>query len=177
MDERGRHADALSTDGLLDPDRFRRFYDDVLPVVYGFLLRRTGGREDVAMNLAQETFVAGVRALRTGVRVDDPRAWLMTIARRRLVDFYRRQGVRRTVSLPLDPGAIPGWENTEVEARVGAAFESLPEHYREVLLLRYVDDLPLDVVASLIQKSPAATESMLARARAALSAAYGDGDG
>lgn len=177
MDERRHHADALSTDELLDPDRFRTFYDDVLPVVYGFLLRRTGGREDVAMDLAQETFLAGVRALRTGVRVDDPRAWLMTIARRRVVDFYRRQGVRRAVSIPVDPGVIPGWGSSEVEARVATAFQSLPAHYRDVLLLRYVDDLPLDIVAGLIEKSPAATESLLARARAALSDAYGDDDG
>lgn len=176
MDERRHHADAMPTDELLDPDRFRTFYDDLLPVVYGFLLRRTGGREDVAMDLAQETFLAGVRALRTGVRVDEPRAWVMTIARRRLVDFYRRQGVRRAVSIPVDPRVIPGWANSDVEARVFAAFESLPAHYRDVLLLRYVDDLPLDVVAGLIEKTPAATESMLARARAALSAAYGDSD-
>jgi RNA polymerase sigma-70 factor, ECF subfamily len=177
MDERDHHVDAMPTNESLDPERFRTFYDELLPVVYGFLLRRTGGREDVAMDLTQETFLAGVRALRAGVQVDEPRAWLMTIARRRLVDFYRRLGVRRAVSIPVDPRLIPGWGDSEVEARVVAAFESLPAHYRDVLLLRYVDDLPLDVVAGLIEKTPAATESMLARARAALSDAYGHDDG
>lgn len=164
------------TADLLEPAAFRRFYDRVLPVVYGYMLRRCGGREDVAMELTQETFVSAVRSLRSGTRVESPLAWLMSIARRRLVDHYRRQGVRRRVRPPADPAEIDGWRPTGMEAAVLAALDRVPNRYRLVLVLRYVDDLPVAEVAGHLELSVAATESLLARARSAFAEAYGGHD-
>lgn len=156
---------------LLAPETFRRFYERGLPVVYGYLLRRCGGREDVAMDLTQQTFLSAVRSLRSGAEVNAPIPWLVSIARRRLVDHYRREEVRRRphpVPNPLDTSLWTG----EHEGDVVAALDQIPSHYRLALILRYVDDRPTVEVAELLDRSVAATESLLARARAAFAEAY-----
>ena len=158
-------------DELLKPSRFKELYEHALPVVYGYLLRRCGGR-DVAAELAQETFLSAIRALHRGAVVDAPLPWLISIARRRLVDHYRRSEVRSRAQ-PVRP-ALEGDSDvtTDAEVVLVTALESLPNDYRLALILRYVDDLTLDDVASHLDRSSAATESLLARARKALAKAY-----
>lgn len=162
----------LTGTDLSGSDAFESLYDRTLPTVYGYLLRRCGGRRDVAQDLTQETFLSAVRELRSGVIVRAPLSWLMTIARRRLVDHYRRQQVRRRVDLPVEPGSIPGWGATRAEARLVSAMETMPTDQRVALVLRYVDDLSVADVAALIGRTVAATESLLARARRSLAERY-----
>ena len=157
---------------FLEPARFEEFYERVLPVVYGYLWRRSGRCEDVAMELTQETFLGVVRSLRSGVVVRDPLALVMSLARRRLVDYYRRSEVRQRVHPLFERDDVAPAETSEAEARLLSALETIPDHYRLVLILRYVDDLTVSETADLVGKSPAATESLLARARTALGNRY-----
>lgn len=160
------------TDGsLLDSERFRDFYDRALPVVYGYFFRRVGGSAAVAADLTQETFVSAVRTLRRGAEVETPMPWIMSIARRRLVDHFRtnsRSAQPTAVrQIPLDDGST-----TAAEARLDEALHALSPDHRLVLILRYVDDLSVADVATELGRSVRATESILVRARAALSTAY-----
>lgn len=162
------------TDELMDRARFEAFYDRALPMVYGYLWRRCGRDENVAMDLTQETFLGAVRALQLGVAVEEPLAWVMSIARRRLVDHYRRREVRQRAYPLAQTRDTPQVETSVAEARLMSALEAVPHHYRLALVLRYVDDLSVEKVAGLLGRSPVATESLLARARAALAKAYED---
>lgn len=167
-----RRHDMAHVNELMDRARFEAFYDRALPLVYGYLWRRCGQNENDAMDLTQETFLGAVRAIRAGVEVEDPLPWLMSIARRRLVDYYRRREVRQR-PYPLVQTNDPSPAEIDVaDAKLTSALESLPHHYRVALVLRYVDDLPVDELAGLLGKSPVATESLLARARAALANTY-----
>lgn len=69
-----------AADGLLDRARFEAFYDRALPVVFGYVWRKSGRSHDIAMELTQDTFLGAVRALRSGVRIDEPLAWIMAMA-------------------------------------------------------------------------------------------------
>lgn len=159
---------------LLDPIQFQVFYRNTLPVIYGYFLRRCRQPEDAA-ELAQETYLSALRSLRSGQPVGSPLPWLVTVARRRLVDHYRRQEVRRRRHPSAFPEApAPPAPTSEAEVRLLTALDSLPATYRLALILRYVDDLPLEVVADHLGRSPTATESLLARSRRALAEAYGD---
>ena len=164
--------------GLSDPAVFRAFYDEALPVVYGYFFKRCGGRREVAADLAQDTFLAAVKAVRSGATVETPIPWIVTIARRRLVDFYRRKA-SRAVSLGewAEPTVSVGSQWTSVtETRLASALEQVPADHRLVLVLRYVDDLPVAAVARLIGRSVRATESLLSRARRSLEAAFEEAD-
>lgn len=159
------------TDGsLLDAERFKEFYDRALPVVYGYFFRRVGGSASVAADLTQETFVTAVRTLQGGAVVEAPLPWIVSIARRRLVDYFRSSsGGRRAM-----PGRPPqdNGSTSAAESRLTGALASLSPDHRLVLVLRYVDDLTVAEVAKSLGRSMRATESLLVRARAALSTAY-----
>lgn len=101
---------------LLEPETFRMFYDRALPVVFGYSVKRCGGHVDVAADLTQETFASAVSALRRGAQVDAPLPWIVTIARRRLVDHYRRTGRgedahRRLEGEDVQVGPISAWSS------------------------------------------------------------------
>jgi RNA polymerase sigma-70 factor (ECF subfamily) len=151
---------------------FEALYERLLPIVYGYLLRRVGGDVQAAEDLTQETFLAAVRSLPP--RIDSPEAWIVTIARRRFVDHLRREGRSpRQVALAVDPpqrGWPPDWSHDE--RRVTAALSRLDPTHQLALVLRHVDDLPVAEVAGMLERSIAATESLLSRARRALRVAF-----
>lgn len=101
------------------------------PRLYGFLVLRLGSRDD-ARDALQETLVAAWRGLPT---VRDPCRfwpWLIRIADRKAVDIVRRR--RETVELDAD--ALVTAEQSMIE--LADALQRLPDHFRTVLLARYV---------------------------------------
>lgn len=167
--------------GMADDGRFDDFYDRALPVVYGYFFRRCGGRKDVAEDLTQDTFLSAVRSLDRGVNVEADLPWVVAIARRRLIDYYRREAHRREGqrTVPLEVISSPARSasfTTLAEARLLAALDLVPTDQRLALLLRYVDDLPVREVAGLMGRSEQATESLIRRGRSSLHQAYEEVD-
>lgn len=99
-----------------------------------------------------------------------PEAWIITVARRRLVDHIRHKNRRpRTVSRDVDvasPGWPPDWSVDE--RRLVVALSRLASSQRLVLILHYVDGFSVREVAQRVGRSVVATESLLARGRRAL---------
>lgn len=155
-------------------DDFLAVYDAALPQVYGYLLRRCGGRA-VAEDLTSQTFLAAVDAVRRpdSVRVDI--AWLIGTARHKLVDHWRRLAREerdlRAVGLPSvaeDP-----WEAHLDAMLARETLEALGPHHRAALSLRYFDDLTVPQVAAELGRTLHATEALLVRARVAFRTTYG----
>ena len=149
-------------------------YHLALPQVYGYLLPRCGNAA-LAEDLTAETFVAAVGATRQGLVPNVNVAWLVGIARHKLVDYWRR-AAREQRSLALvendSEGVADPWEEW-LDAEVAhAALSRLPPPQRAALTLRYLDGLPVADVASHLGRSLRATETLLARARAALRRIY-----
>jgi DNA-directed RNA polymerase specialized sigma24 family protein len=69
-----------------------QLYDEALPHVYGYLVRRCDSTA-TAEDLTAETFLAAVSASQTGSEVNVP--WLIGTARHKLVDHWRRAGRNR----------------------------------------------------------------------------------
>ena len=131
-------------DGLLvrsardgDDAAFKRLYERYARVVHGLLLARVP-RGDVE-DLVQDVFVTAWRNLGT---LRDPAAfggWLSMIARNRATDYHRRTA--EIVELPDDLHAA-GSTTARAEAlAVLDMIKSLPEAYRETLVLRLVEGM------------------------------------
>lgn len=73
--------------------RFRELYDAALPVVYGFVLFRVGRNSELAEDLTAETFAAPASEFRAGRPELVTVAWLRTVARRRIIDYWQHQSV------------------------------------------------------------------------------------
>jgi RNA polymerase sigma-70 factor (ECF subfamily) len=123
-----------------DEGAFGRLYDRYARVVHGLLLARVP-RADVD-DLVQDVFLAAWKRLEA---LRDPAAfggWLAMIARNRATDFHRRtMDHGNDVELPADLQAHDGTPaHAEAHAAL-AVIRSLPEAYRETLVLRLVEGL------------------------------------
>ncbi|MBV9253019.1 MAG: RNA polymerase sigma factor [Actinobacteria bacterium] len=154
----------------------RALYDDGLEEVYGYLLHRCGD-VSVAEDLTSETFLAAVAALRKEPAPLNV-AWLIGVARHKLVDHWRRQErQQRALQAVEGTGADftdPWPEHLDV-LMATRVLAQLGPHHRSALTLRYVDDLPVREVARLLDRTEQATEQLLARARVAFRNAYEKG--
>lgn len=156
-----------------------RIYEDLAPSVAGYL--RAHGAADPE-DLVGEVFLQVVRGLD---RFSGPepafRAWVFTIAHRRLVDDLRRRSRRPVV--PVEPEVLGemagagGDVGDEAMAgldaeRVKAAIAELPPDQRSVLLLRILGDMTIEQIADAMGKRPGAIKALQRRALRRLEGAY-----
>ena len=115
---------------------FARLFETHAPMVHGILLARVP-RAD-ADDLVQDVFVAALERLQTLRNGEAVGAWLAAIARNRVTDFLRTRPA--LVELPADLAARDDPRRAEV-AEVLRAIRSLPEAFREPLVLRLVEGM------------------------------------
>ncbi len=124
----------------------------------GFLYRMTGGDRSLAEDMVQEAFL---RVLRTIDQYQHPRPfkpWLYAIATNLIRDYYRRFETRCQVDLSeqkLSQIADPDQVEDDLQAAdetkaIAAALLSLPAHQREVVVLRYYQELPLAEISTIL---------------------------
>lgn len=157
--------------------RFRLVYAESLPTIYGYLVLRVGGNRAVAEDLTADTFAAAVRHFRAGRADEVTPSWLQTVARRRLVDHWRRQKVASDRVVVL---ADRSHQCNEIDFAdrqlVADALSDLSESQRAVLVLQYIEGYPVADVARIVGRTTKAAESLLTRARVAFRAAYVERD-
>ncbi len=149
-------------------------YESALPEVYGYLLSRCGDRT-LAEELTSETFLGAVRSCRLPEAPPVSTAWLIGIARHKLVDHWRRRArEERGLRLVQEPESTDPWD-AELDALLARqTLAALGAHHRAALTLRYVDGLRVREVAHQLGRTEHATEALLVRARAAFKAVYQD---
>ncbi|HSJ15329.1 MAG TPA: sigma-70 family RNA polymerase sigma factor [Longimicrobiales bacterium] len=140
---------------------FQRLY----PSLFRYLQRLTGD-EDVAEDLAQETFV---RLLRQSIPEDEVRPWIFTVAmnlvrdRARKTDRRQRllQGAPELVTrAPLPDEEL---ERKERVTRVRRVLDRLPERDRQLLLMRE-EGFKYEEIARVVGVAPASVGTLIARA-------------
>jgi RNA polymerase sigma-70 factor, ECF subfamily len=134
----------LARDG--DRPAFARLYERYARAVHGVLLG-TAPREE-ARDLVQEVFLLALKAIGS---LDDPARvgpWLLTIARNRAKDAHKSKRPFVELSAGHEPAAAespgpqgPGLEEEQEAAHALDAVRSLPDAYRETLILRLVEGL------------------------------------
>jgi RNA polymerase sigma-70 factor (ECF subfamily) len=137
-------------------------YRELQPQLLRYLRHHVGR---VAEDISSEVWL-GLAPQLAGFDGTGPelRALMFTVARRRVVDHYRRSG-RHPVALALDdscdrPGAADtealAVENLTAQAAVAALVRGLPADQAEVVLLRVLGELDVAQVAEIVGKSPGA---------------------
>lgn len=126
---------------------FMAAYDAHADGIFRFLITKVSDR-DVARDLVQETYTKAWDYCAKGGAIDQWKPFLFRTAYNLVVDTYRK---KKTVSLDAliddDGFAIPDHDdvrnvNRAEFKRVRAAIDSLEDTYRDVVLLRFTEDLP-----------------------------------
>lgn len=142
-----------------------RLYQEHARAVLAYLCARLPALPDAEDALA-DVFLAALAQCATG---EPPGiGWLLTVARRRVADFYRRR--RTTADLPASFAAAASAEPEEHALRaeelreVIARVALLPEDQREALALRFAAGMRSPQIAAVLGKSEEATRALLSRA-------------
>ena len=172
---------ARARDG--DQDAFEQLVRDNEKRIYTLALRMTGSRED-ALDLAQDAFFQAWKALPTFQGESSFATWLYRLATNLCLDHLRAQK-RRTQSmgpaLSLDDaenGPVQvadqqlqpqeAVERSERRRALERGLASLPDHHRQVLIMRELSGLSYQEIAQVLDLDLGTVKSRIARARLSL---------
>jgi RNA polymerase sigma-70 factor (ECF subfamily) len=173
-------------------DAFTLLYERHLPSVYNRVRYRIP--ESDVEDVTQEVFITALRSLKSFKGNAQFSTWLRTLTNRRVADFYRSKDVSETQSEPLQVEGFRGkglqgtgdrlrMEQLTVASKSSVsddkivlreALLQLPEHYQEILLLRFAEGLKFREIAKAMGQSLEATKSLYRRAMDALREIVGD---
>ena len=159
------------------PRALLALYDQALPAVYGYFVRRCGDR-GTAEDLTSVTFLAAMDSARRGDPPDITMAWLIGVARHKLADHFRRRDGRSAVpvaDVPEPDHPVDTWDAELDRIVAETTLSRLSEPHRAVLTLRYMDDCSVNECAALIGRTVHATEALLVRARRSFRDHYEEG--
>ncbi|MDP9468831.1 MAG: sigma-70 family RNA polymerase sigma factor [Chloroflexota bacterium] len=150
-----------------DAAAFGELYDFYLPRIYGFAYRRLQERS-VAEDVTATTFQRALEAVRQrDFRNDAFGGWLYRVAANGVVDHVRNG--KRIVSLALTDGPVGDAFSASLDRdELRAAMTRLSGQQREVLTLRFYDDLNADEASAVLGCSRATFAVRLHRAITAL---------
>lgn len=150
--------------------------------VYSLALRMTGNQQD-ALDLSQEAFLRAWRTL-PSFRGDSSFAtWIYRLTSNVCIDHLRRQKRRTLVedAVALDDPDAPTkdvaatrfdpqieLERAELRRAVDESLRALPEHHRQVLVMRELSELSYQEIADTLALDVGTVKSRIARARFAL---------
>lgn len=156
-----------------DSDAFRRLVEAYQTQVYRIALRMCG--EAAADDVTQEAFLAAWRALPAFRGTCLFSTWLYRLATNAAIDWLRREkrhrGADDVTELELPDGAPSPQEQaeqTETQEAVRRALAQLSPEHRQVLVLRYMQELDYNEIAATLDISEGTVKSRINRAKAHL---------
>jgi RNA polymerase sigma-70 factor (ECF subfamily) len=149
--------------------KFSKIFDKFFEKIYRFCYLKTDSQE-TAKDLAQEVFLKYWEKIE---EVENPQAFLYKVARDLVYDFYRKSKSRQI--LPLEEALISDCQNLEEKIirdlefeRIKKAILLLKPEYQDVLIMHYVEGIPLKEIAKILGKKEGTLRVLLFRALKAL---------
>lgn len=145
-------------------DRFLKAFEDYNDALFRHASIRVSDREK-AIDIVHDTFTKVWSYTRSGHQIDSYRSFLYKVLNNLIIDEYRK---RKEASLDallevegVDEGAFPELSESTVEALAATidgrkAFDllaELPDVYKEVIILRFVDELGPREISELIEET------------------------
>lgn len=151
-----------------DPEAFAQLYDAYMDRVYRYIFFRVTD-EMTAEDLTSQVFLKAWESLgRYKIGKSPFLAWLYTIARNHVIDHYRT----RKESVSLDDVHYLASENRQPDDEVQMGFEAdsihhalqfLTEDQQQVLILRFIGELPTEEIAEIMDKRTGAVRALQMR--------------
>lgn len=126
------------------------------------------GRESDAEDAVQETMIRYLQKAPRFENAGHEKAWLLTVAANQCRDLLRARKRHPQVNLD-DVGESPAAPS---DSGILEALMALPEKFRLVLILYYVEEYPIADIAQIIGRTPSAVKMRLQKGRRLLEELY-----
>lgn len=165
------------TAGILSKDRMSLslFYRTYAPLLRRYIQLKISDQSD-AEEVLQDSLFAFLEAIRDFGGRSSIKTFLFSITNHKIIDFYRKKKIKQVVfsRLPNLSELISPVLNPEEELNAGElkqkiirTLSRLIPRYRQVLILKYLEDVSVEDIARKLAISFKSAESRLFRARKA----------
>lgn len=154
-----------------DQASFNALYDRYFSTVYNRVRYKIPDAD--VDDVTQEVFIAVLKSLHGFQGRSKFSTWLRTLVNRQVAGYYRSRE-RKVDEAPLmdtqqfSLGEYVGDKKHAERITIRKAIQHLPQHYQEVLLLRFAEGLKFREIATVMKQDPEAIKSLFRRAVAAL---------
>lgn len=170
----------------IDPNNWIKKYSDYL---LNYTVVRVDGRE-IAKDLVQETFFAGLKSMKNFKGEASERTWLISILKRKIIDHYRKinsnkgkaevrmsfnsdnenegDWMESRVSDPYATNAENEIENTELGAAIQNCLSKLPEKQRDIFKMKTIDNFDTEAICNEFEISASNLWVIIHRARTSM---------
>jgi len=145
-------------------------YREYVRPLYAYVSKRCGGERSLAEDVTQEAWLRAVVSWRKGGLPDNPLAWLKTVSRNLLADYYRRTPVISLERLPRDwetrfMGNGQGMETQDCSSAVAWGLARLRPEQARLIEAFHLEGSKVSEIATELGLSERAVEGRLRRAR------------
>jgi len=154
-----------------DPDAFAELYDYYVKQIYRFIYFKVSNHEE-AEDITSDVFLKAWNYINQGNKIESFRGLLYRMARNSIIDFYRNKSKGQTLDLEkIDQAGLLRADNLEKQIAFNSdkqilfeALQKLKTEYKEIVTLRYVEELKISEIAQITGKRRVATRVTLHRA-------------
>lgn len=169
----------------LDPNKWIDLHSDYL---FNYTLSRVNDRE-IAKDLVQDTFFAGLNSLKNFKGEASERTWLISILKRKIIDYYRKinstkgkaevrmsynsdenegEWLEQRVADVYEKNAEENLVNTELEEAIYDCLGKLPEKQATVFKMKTILGYETDVICNELNITPSNLWVILHRSRVSM---------
>jgi len=152
-----------------DPESFGQLYDLYVEKIYRFIYFKVGNREE-AEDITSEVFLKVWNHINEDREIKSFSGLVYRVARNSVIDLYRSK-TREVENLDPDKEVVDEknkwFEKLSIKSeteQVLIALEKLKHDYKEVLTLRYIDELEINEIAEIMDKKNTAVRVLIHRA-------------
>jgi len=161
-----------------DKDAFGKFYDLYVSRIHRFIFFKVNSVHD-AQDLTSEVFLKVWQYIKEDKEIINLNAFVYMVARNSVIDFYRQKSKKEEreelIEADCPPGVID--EKNDLAHKQSLSFDisnvlegldNLKDEYKEIVVLRYLDELSISEISQVLGKSKGAIRILTHRALNAL---------
>ena len=170
----------------LNPNKWIDRYADFL---FNFAITRVNDRE-IAQDLVQETFLAGLKSMKNFKGEATERTWLIAILKRKVIDYYRKSNskkgkaelrmgndfgtesegdwIQNRVADPFDKTAEETLQNEELGNAIFLCLSKLPKKQADIFRMKTIEGIETEDICNELHITPSNLWVIIHRARTAM---------
>jgi|SRR3989344_6478317 len=163
-----------------DERSLHKLYHSYHAMVHGYVTKRIS-QQAIAEEVTQDVFISVLERLRDFRFQCSIKTFIYTIARNKVVDYYRKKKIKHILFSRLPAFVVESLsplfmedeiEKQELQQKLVNTFAKLPHDYELVLRLKYIEEQSVKDIATRLTKTCKSTESLIFRARQAFMQAF-----